>query len=90
MNKLPVNKKSKVQSQKSNPRNEEHIMRTEIIVNAAHNLPFLAIVFCQGGEIIKTISIKIEYMNFFSYISEIILGNSLFTDVVIISYFSFA
>ena len=50
------NKKGKSQSQKAEPRNEEHIVRTEIIVNAAHNLPFLAIVFCQGGEIIKTIS----------------------------------
>lgn len=50
------NKKGKSQSQKADPRNEEHIVRTEIIVNAAHNLPFLAIVFCQGGEIIKTIS----------------------------------
>ena len=51
------NNKGKVQSQKSKPpRNEEHIVRTEIIVNAARNLPFLAIVFCQGGEIVKTIS----------------------------------
>ena len=50
------NKNDKVQSQKSKPSNEEHIVRTQIIVNAAHILPFLAIVFCQGGEIIKTIS----------------------------------
>jgi hypothetical protein len=43
MNKLPVNNKGK-----SNlPHNEEHILRTEIIVNAKLELPFLAIVFCR-------------------------------------------
>lgn len=34
----------------------EHIVRTEEILNAGPNVPFLAIVFCQGGKIIKTIS----------------------------------
>jgi len=56
MSKLSGSKKGKSQSQKAESRNEEHIVRTEIIVNAARNLPFLAIVFCQGGEIVKTIS----------------------------------
>jgi hypothetical protein len=34
----------------------EHIARTQEILNAGPNVPFMAIVFCQEGKIIKTIS----------------------------------
>ena len=34
----------------------EHIVRTNEILNVGPNMPFMAIVFCQEGKIIKTIS----------------------------------